>query len=154
MEQAERDIEFGLMIIWQMLESQSGHLEGRESDIFSLLLRVRYCNSFSVSRGLELRQATAELLKQVLEATNTIRDALTTRIEPLYGLTTMHAALRAFQAESLPSPGTEAIKASSYAFGLLALGKFILRLPAEIAEEELPRIKNTLISVCLSVYQR
>ncbi|THV03303.1 hypothetical protein K435DRAFT_651641 [Dendrothele bispora CBS 962.96] len=125
----EQDIEFGLMIIWQMLESQSSHFEGRESDIFSLLLRIRYCNSFSV-----------------LEATNTIRDALTTRIEPLYGLTTMHVALRTFQAEPLPSPETEAIKASSYAFGLLALGKFTLRLPAEIAEEELPRIKSTLIS--------
>jgi CLIP-associating protein 1/2 len=69
------------------------------------------------------------------------------RIEPLYGLTTMHAALRTFQTEPLPAPESEDIKASSNAFGLLALGKFILRLPAEIAEEELPRIKNTLISV-------
>lgn len=32
----------------------------------------------------------------------------------------------------------------------MALGKFILRLPAEIAEEELPRLKQTLVTVCSS----
>lgn len=38
-------------------------------------------------------------------------------------------------------------KSASYAFGLIALGKFILRLPAEILEDELPRLKQTLTSV-------
>jgi len=33
----------------------------------------------------------------------------------------------------------------SYCFGLSALGKFIRRLPGEILEEELPRLKDTLI---------
>lgn len=79
-----------------------------------------------------------------MEATNTIRDALTLRVEPVYGLTTMHASLRTFQAD--PSSDT-IVKAASYAFGMIALGKFILRLPAEILEEELPRLKGTLISV-------
>lgn len=83
-----------------------------------------------------------------MEATNTIRDALTTRIEPVYGLTTMHASLRAFrEADRIESSNAE-IKAATYAFGLIALGKFILRLPAEVAEEELPRLRKTLISVC------
>lgn len=59
----------------------------------------------------------------------------------------MHASLRAFHAEPTPSSSDEDIKSSAYAFGLIALGKFILRLPAEIAEEELPRLKGTLISV-------
>jgi CLIP-associating protein 1/2 len=93
----------------------------------------------------------ANPLAQVLEATNTIRDALTARIEPVYGLTTMHASLRSFSTESYPPTATEEVKAASYAFGLIALGKFILRLPAEIAEEELPRLKKTLISVRTSV---
>lgn len=84
---------------------------------------------------------------QVLEATNTIRDALTENIEPVYGLTTMHASLRAFHAEPCPESTSEEVKSAAYAFGLIALGKFILRLPAEIAEEELPRLKGTLISV-------
>ena len=86
---------------------------------------------------------------QVLEATNTVRDSLTTRIEPVYGLTTMHASLRAFHSQSVTAPATENVRASTYAFGLVALGKFILRLPAEIAEEELPRLKATMINVCL-----
>lgn len=74
---------------------------------------------------------------------------MTTRIEPVYGLTTMHASIRAFG--SLPpfeTSNTE-VKAASYAFGLIALGKFILRLPGEILEEELPRLKITLTSVSL-----
>ncbi|KAJ4472277.1 clasp N terminal-domain-containing protein [Lentinula aciculospora] len=125
----ELQIEYGLMVVWQLLESQSMHLEGREGDVFTLLLRVRYCNKFIV-----------------LEATNTIRDVLTTRIEPVYGLTTLHASLRAFQAEAPPSENDVEVKATSYAFGLIALGKFVLRLPAEIAEEELPRLRDTLIS--------
>lgn len=60
----------------------------------------------------------------------------------------MHASLRSFHAEARPESSDEDAKALTYAFGLIALGKFILRLPAEIAEEELPRLRGTLISVC------
>ncbi|KAJ8086257.1 suppressor of tub2 mutation [Marasmius tenuissimus] len=126
-ERSESEIEHGLMVLWQMHESLSVHLEGREAEMFLVLLQVRYCNKFNV-----------------LEATNTIRDALTSKIEPVYGLTTMHASLKSFHSES--SRGSEEVKSATYAFGLIAIGKFILRLPAEIAEEELPRIKGTLVS--------
>ncbi|KAJ7699888.1 clasp N terminal-domain-containing protein [Mycena rosella] len=126
---SEEELEYGLIVLWEMIENQAIHIEGREADVFSLLLRIRYCCRHNV-----------------LEATNTIRDALTTRIEPVYGLTTMHASLRSFSAEAYPPTASEEVKASSYAFGLIALGKFILRLPAEIAEEELPRLRGTLIS--------
>ncbi|GLB33596.1 putative CLASP N terminal [Lyophyllum shimeji] len=126
---SEEEIEYGLILLWEMLENQGPYLEGRESDLFSVLLRVRYCNKLNV-----------------LEATNTLRDALCANIEPVYGLTTMHASLRAFRAEPHPAFCDEDVKSTAYAFGLIALGKFILRLPAEIAEEELPRLKGTLIS--------
>ncbi|KAJ7774326.1 clasp N terminal-domain-containing protein [Mycena maculata] len=126
---SEEEIEYGLILLWEMLENQAIYVEGREGDVFSLLLRIRYCCHHNV-----------------LEATNTIRDALTSRIEPVYGLTTMHASLRSFSAEAFPLTASEEVKAASYAFGLIALGKFILRLPAEIAEEELPRLRGTLIS--------
>lgn len=87
-----------------------------------------------------------------MEATNTIRDALALRVEPVYGLTTMHASLRTFHTcPPLPS-SDETVKSASYAFGMIALGKFILRLPAEILEEELPRLKATLISVRIACY--
>jgi len=124
-----------LILLWEMLENQGHYLEGRESDLFSVLLRVRYCNKLNV-----------------LEATNTIRDALAANIEPVYGLTTMHASLRTFHAEPHPASSDEEVKSVAYAFGLIALGKFILRLPAEIAEEELPRLKGTLISVRMVVF--
>lgn len=86
---------------------------------------------------------------QVFEATFAIRDALTDRIEAVYGLTTMHGCVRSFSSAP-PSPGVEdsvELKTMSYCFGLSALGKFIRRLPGEILEEELPRLKDTLISV-------
>ncbi|KAJ7068076.1 clasp N terminal-domain-containing protein [Mycena amicta] len=126
---SEEELEYGLIALWELLENQAVYVEGREGDVFSLLLRMRYCAHHSV-----------------LEATNTVRDMLATRIEPVYGLTTMHASLRAFNAEACPAGSTEEAKAATYAFGLIALGKFTLRLPAEIAEEELPRLKGTLIS--------
>ena len=87
----------------------------------------------------------------MLEASNAIRDALTSRIEPVYGLTTLHANLRAFLAEAAPEFSNGNVKSATYAFGLIALGKFVLRLPPEILEEELPRLKNTLISVSEAV---
>lgn len=124
----EDELEYALIIVWEMLENQGAYLEGREADLFSMLLRVRYCNKVNV-----------------LEATSTIRDALTSKIDPVYGLTTFHGCLKAFQAE--PNAADEAeVKAATVAFGLIALGKFTLRLPAEIAEEELPRLKGTLIA--------
>lgn len=72
---------------------------------------------------------------------------MTSKLDPVYGLTTVHASLIVFHAEPIPSQVDEEAKAATSAFGLMALGKFILRLPAEIAEEELPRLKGTLITV-------
>ncbi|PFH52674.1 hypothetical protein AMATHDRAFT_74133 [Amanita thiersii Skay4041] len=120
--------DYGLMLLWELLRSQALYIEGKEGEVFTSLLRVRYSNRH-----------------EVLEATSIIRDHLTSKIEPVYGLTTMHASLRAFQIE--PPPNNNAtVKATSCAFGLIALGKFILRLPAEVAEEELPRLRQTLIT--------
>jgi len=59
----------------------------------------------------------------------------------------MHASLKEFHATEPCSEADSEVKAATYAFGLIALAKFILRLPAEVAEEELPRMKTTLISV-------
>ncbi|KAH6915150.1 clasp N terminal-domain-containing protein [Coprinopsis sp. MPI-PUGE-AT-0042] len=122
-------LEYGLIALWEMLENQATYLEGREADLFSMLLSLRYCNKVNV-----------------LEATSTIRDALTAKVDPVYGLTTFHSCLKAFHAEEHPECSEKDIKSVTYAFGLIALGKFILRLPAEIAEEELPRLKSTLIT--------
>ena len=118
------------MVVWEMISNQAPFIEGKEGDIFAMLLRVRFRNKLSV-----------------LEGTNAIRDAFTSKLDPVYGLTTFHGTLRVFDAEPLATPLDAEIKASTYAYGLMVLGKFILRLPAEIAEEELPRLKGTLITV-------
>ncbi|THH14964.1 hypothetical protein EW146_g5443 [Bondarzewia mesenterica] len=133
-ERMEQQLEYGLILLWEMLEHQPLHIEGREADVFAILLQVRYSNK-----------------QQIMESANSIRDALTNRIDPVYGLTTMHAVLRVFQTEPPPASSPAETKASTYAYGLIALGKFILRLPAEILEEELPRLKNTLISALSDV---
>lgn len=86
-------------------------------------------------------------LAQVMQATTDFRDALTSRIEPVYGLTTMHSSIRTFRDSPLPPTASSDIKDGTYAFGLIALGKFMLRLPAEVLEEELPRLRATLTSV-------
>lgn len=50
-QQSEDELSYGLIVIWEILESQSTYLEGKEGDLFSVLLRVRYCNKVNVSQG-------------------------------------------------------------------------------------------------------
>ena len=59
----------------------------------------------------------------------------------------MNASVRAFLAMPLEDPTLLDARSASHAFGLLALGKIALRLPAEVLEEELPRLKGTLTAV-------
>ena len=145
-------MEYGLIVLWEILEHQPLHIEGREADVFAILLRVRYSNKQQVRppRTAAPRSVWSHLfLVQIMESANTIRDAITGRLDPVYGLTTLHASLLVFQLEDPPTSSSAETKASTYAYGLIALGKFILRLPAEILEEELPRLKSLLISVRL-----
>ncbi|KAH9943078.1 clasp N terminal-domain-containing protein [Epithele typhae] len=123
------ELEYGLIVLWEMLENQAPLLEEREAEIFSVLLHIRYCAQLNV-----------------MQATNFFRDTLTNRIDPVFGLTTFHSSLRQFKDEAPPGGATTEIRDSTFAFGLIALGKFFLRLPAEVLEEELPRLRSTLIS--------
>ncbi|KAI9466759.1 clasp N terminal-domain-containing protein [Lactarius psammicola] len=125
----EELLEYGLIVLWEMLEYLTLPMEGHEAEVFTILLTIRYSNH-----------------QRVFEATNMLRDALAARVEAVYGLTTLHAALVSFRATPVPLPYSDEAKASSYAFGLIALAKFALRLPAEVLEDELPRLKLTLIT--------
>jgi len=125
----EELLQYGLIVLWEMLEYLTLPMEGHEAEVFTILLTVRYSNK-----------------PQVFEATNTLRDALASRVEAVFGLTTLHAALVSFRTSPIPSSCLEETKASSYAFGLIALAKFELRLPAEVLEEELLRLKHTLVA--------
>jgi len=121
-------LEYGLCVLWEMVEHQTSYLN--ELEVFSLLFRVRYSNH-----------------QLVLEATNTIRDALISRLDPVYGLQTMHGSLRTFLAQPIPPlPLAATAQIGSHAFGIIGIGKFIMRLPPPVLEDELPRLKETLTS--------
>lgn len=49
--QSEEEIEYGLIVLWEMLENQALYIEGREGDIFSLLLQIRYSQKLNVSKS-------------------------------------------------------------------------------------------------------
>ncbi|KAF9519176.1 hypothetical protein BS47DRAFT_1388314 [Hydnum rufescens UP504] len=126
-------IEYGLCVVWEMVENQASYLD--EAEVFSLLFHLRYANTHPI-----------------LEATSTVRDALISRQEPVYGLKTLHACLSEFLSQPVPNcvegrPDTSHVRTSSHAFGIIGLGKLIMRLPAEILEDELPLLKTTLTSV-------
>jgi CLIP-associating protein 1/2 len=138
-------------VLWELVDRYTSQLEGRESDIFAVLLRIRYCNQANVRDDVAL--SVEEFIDdtfgcaQILAATNTIRDALVHRTDPVFGLTTIHGSLRTFLSEPAPTEASTDAREASLAFGLMALAKFIVRLPAEILEDELPRLKATLIPV-------
>lgn len=42
-------LEYGLIVLWEMLENQPLYLEGRESEVLALLFRLRFANKQNVS---------------------------------------------------------------------------------------------------------
>ena len=65
----------------------------------------------------------------------------------LYGLSTVDLCLKSFLAQPTPSYASHDAKLRTHAFGVITMAKFIIRLPADILEEELPKIKLTLTDV-------
>lgn len=84
---------------------------------------------------------------QVFEATNAIRDVLIEKYDPIMGLSTVHRGLEDFLKRPVADESLVDARTSSYCFSLVALAKFILLLPPEVLEDELPRLKITLITV-------
>lgn len=75
----------------------------------------------------------------------------------MWCLKTLHGCLLQYLAQPAAVPGREVddrvmaqIRASTHAFGIIGLGKLLMRLPPEILEEELPLMKKTLTSVCVN----
>jgi len=85
------------------------------------------------------------------EGTLTIRDAqvelMNERNISLYALSTMNACLKAFLSQPVPLHPSQDTKTRTYTFGLITMAKFIIKLPADIVEEELPKMKQTLVEV-------
>lgn len=137
-----------------MVEHQTVFLD--ESEIFSLLFQVRYVNTHPVRIILlpYMLELTRTLLLQILEATSTIRDNLVGRQEPVWCLKTLHGCLLQYLAQTGAPEGRvidprvlAQIRGGTQAFGIIGLGKLIMRLPPEVLEDELPLLKKTLTSV-------
>lgn len=69
------------------------------------------------------------------------------KCDPILGLSTVHRNLEDFLKKPAVEESLAEARTSSYCFSLVALAKFILLLPPEVLEDELPRIKGTLITV-------
>lgn len=76
------------------------------------------------------------------------------RQEPVWCLKTLHGCLLQYLSQpGVPSGHTiedrvlVQIRASTQAFGIIGLGKLIMRLPPEVLEDELPILKHSLTSV-------
>ncbi|KAG8929562.1 suppressor of tub2 mutation [Tulasnella sp. 418] len=121
-------LDYGLILLMEMVQRQNAFCTGHERTVFSFLLDIRY-----VAR------------QNVYEATSGVRDALIERSDPVFGLTTIHRNLEDFLKKPPPDSSLVDAKTSSYCFGLVAIAKFILMLPPEVLEDQLPRIKGLLI---------
>ncbi|KIJ56519.1 hypothetical protein M422DRAFT_217939 [Sphaerobolus stellatus SS14] len=126
-------LEHGLFVLWELLS----HLDGHDSDVLALLLRLRYAQDFNVDEGtLTIRDAQVELMNE--------------RNFTLYGLSTMNGCLKEFLSQPIPPHASQDAKIRAYAFGLITMAKFIIKLPPDILEEELPKIKQTLVEAYLN----
>ena len=45
-------LEYGLIVLWELIENQTPYLEGKEADVFSLLLWIRYSGKPDVKPSL------------------------------------------------------------------------------------------------------
>ncbi|CUA77554.1 Protein STU1 [Coccidioides immitis RS] [Rhizoctonia solani] len=120
-------LDLGLAVIWEMLRHQWEYVTEHQSELWAFLIRLRYANS-----------------EQVLQGTNAIRDALTAAVEPIFGLATANGCLHSFLDEDPPSSELEPVRANSWAYGLVGMAKIMMRLPPDILEEEIPRVRGTL----------
>lgn len=134
--QSDKDPEFliyGLFILWELLP----HLDGLDGDVLALLLRLRYAQDYNVDEGtVIIRDAQVELMNE--------------RNYTLYGLSTMRICLKNFLSHTEPKSVSKDVKLRAHAFGLITMAKFIIKLPADILEEELPKIKSNLIDAYLN----
>ncbi|KAF8741306.1 CLASP N terminal, partial [Rhizoctonia solani] len=120
-------LDLGLAVIWEMLRHQWEYVTEHQAELWGFLIRLRYANS-----------------EQVLQGTNAIRDALTAAVEPVFGLATANGCLHSFLDEGPPTPELEPVRINSWAYGLVGIAKIMMRLPPDILEEEIPRVRGTL----------
>ncbi|KAG8899341.1 suppressor of tub2 mutation [Tulasnella sp. 403] len=120
---------FGLVLLYELISNQSAFLTGMEGEIFSFLMATR-----------------CPRRPNLVEATNIIRDELIKKSDPILGLAIVHRKLDEYlRGGTVSDPTLADTTTSSYCFALLTIAKFILLLPAEVLEDELPRVRDSLL---------
>jgi len=117
-------LQVALLVLWEISDHWPTLVNGNELEIYQTLLAVR---------------AVADAT--VLEATNAVRETLGSSTDAVYGLATLHACLLG----ALKKISTPSAAVGTYVFGLNGMNRYILRLPAQVLEEELPRIRPLLL---------
>lgn len=72
-------------------------------------------------------------------------ELFTDSIDPICGVGALESAIE-ISAHNDSSDATKS--AMSFSLALKALGRLFLRLPAEVLEEEIPRVQDVLMKVC------
>lgn len=120
------------------VNSQWPLFEGHEGPLFDALLQLR-----SLPRPV-VRQATTALCSTA-----------SAQLSPIFALYTLSSTLRALLPPPSPSDAQRGLAFSAdadavaqpFAFGLLELGRVVMRLPAEVVSEELPRLRDLILPV-------
>lgn len=110
--QTETELQFGLHILWELVEE--GNVTGRVQDLFGLLLRIRYAGHDRVCLLPILLDTFADpLLVQVNARTEVIRNALTAGIDPAGRLSAVRASLQEFAGLETPCASDKEARAGS-----------------------------------------
>lgn len=102
-------------------------LIGSEMSVFNSLIKLRLSTR-----------------KENYDASDALMELFTDSIDPICGVGALESAIEI----SAQSDSKGAKEAMSFSLALKALGRLFLRLPAEVLEEEIPRVQDVLINVC------
>ncbi|KAH8929470.1 hypothetical protein BT69DRAFT_1345868 [Atractiella rhizophila] len=125
----DRDLkQSSLSVLKKLVLYQFSCFSGYEMELFALLLQVQLDDNKAILAGVE-----------------SVTDSVLDKIEPLYGLSALRSSLQNLLKLYAQSPDVT----RSYSLALKGLGSLFTRLPAEVLEEEIPRVR-ALISQALN----
>ena len=129
------------------MQNQFPYFSSEEGTVFSLLFQLREDPTRTVSPSPSYQSSYFILTSrcaQTIGAVEGIADDFCAELEPLYGLGSLHNSLDQYLALNANSNGAEGV---SYALGLRLFGRLFSRLPAEVLEEELAKLRDLIINV-------
>lgn len=81
------------------------------------------------------------------QATTSLFTLVTDRLSPIFCLYTLSSTLRGLVPDGGSEEGGYEGEPQGFGFGLLELGRCMMRLPGEVVSEELPRLRDLILPV-------